>query len=131
MQNRPAFDPALAEWYLKQEDYGAVGARMKELELGSWLTEATVEVSVSFMTYNAHFDGGLLERVAIGMNRRWASAVARWMRAGSLFLRGGPQSARLRGSLGGKTDQVLANWFLDALTIHRSDVDRVNAVLSQ
>ncbi len=80
-------------------------------------------------SYSAHFEGGLLEDVASGMNREWSSAVARWMRAGSLFLKMAPQSGFLKGSLAGKADQVLANWFLDALTIHRSDVDRINTVL--
>ena len=34
----------------------SIDARMKQLELESYLTEATVQININFVTYNAHYD---------------------------------------------------------------------------
>ncbi len=56
MTNRPDYDESKTVWFLKQESEITAERRMKELERKGWLQEDVVQVSVDFMTYNAHFD---------------------------------------------------------------------------
>merc|ERR1719160_1689291 len=55
MTARPAYDLKLTRWLLKLNAEEADG-RLKQLELEQWLTPATIQITVGFLTYNAHFD---------------------------------------------------------------------------
>lgn len=80
-------------------------------------------------TYRAHFNAQTLVQVAKNMNKAWADATARWLKSGVNYINRSSQASFVKIMIRGKTNQVLANWFLDALSIHKSDLDRILDVL--
>jgi hypothetical protein len=79
--------------------------------------------------YKAHFSHTTIVQVAKSMNKAWADAVARWFKVGVGYISKSPQSSFVKIMIRGRTNQVLAYWFLDALSIHKSDLDRILDVL--
>jgi hypothetical protein len=94
----------------------------------SWvpLPEAANEFS-----YTVHFGAARVVNAAREMNDKWRKAVACWMRAGVAHTARSPQHGRLHQQVDMHDDRTLANWFLDALTMHgRDDVLRIVTVLN-
>ena len=50
------YDRKLTRWFLIQEDPDSIDARFRQLEVSDWISNTTVHVSASFLTYNAHYD---------------------------------------------------------------------------
>jgi hypothetical protein len=86
-------------------------------------------------SYSVHFPNRCAAAARV-MNDTWRSAVARWMKKGIQYARLSPAYKTLDGQLAGKDVEkkgdckTMANWFLDALTIHgRDDIIRIISVL--
>eukprot|EP00746_Dinoflagellata_sp_MGD_P039561 gnl/MRDRNA2_/MRDRNA2_19543_c0_seq1.p1 gnl/MRDRNA2_/MRDRNA2_19543_c0~~gnl/MRDRNA2_/MRDRNA2_19543_c0_seq1.p1 ORF type:complete len:949 (+),score=147.50 gnl/MRDRNA2_/MRDRNA2_19543_c0_seq1:147-2849(+) len=55
-QAKPQYDPRLKRWLLTQESAASLDHQLKQLEASGWIDNSTAQVSVKFLTYNAHFD---------------------------------------------------------------------------
>lgn len=101
------------------------------MHLGGAQSWAPLPEKATNFGYSAHIrNDKLIVETARSMNKAWADATASWMQTGVGYTTKSPKNATLKAAFSGKSTRQIANFFLDALTIHgRDDLERILAIL--